>query len=308
MKYIKLFMLLAFVSVFAACSDDDSYNTNGETTVSFASATVTTKESAGLLNIPINVEGARNGNVSVVIKAEEIGDTPAKEDVNYMITDKTLNLNTDTLTSGTINVETKIIDDADLNADRTFKLTIVKANGAKIGENASTIVTIRDNESAFYEQFFGTWKVTGMEVGGQGQEDTPFSADITISGETDETNANYDHVLNATAADFFNIGAATSITFEWHFNYSYDKTAKTGTIGFVCGEQVASYGNGAYTWCWLTDDGRQLTTDNVEASWTLTEDDKLPSVITFTPGQVLYMYQPGRGYWAAVYDIKMTKK
>ena len=305
MKYIKLFMLLAFVSVFAACSDDDNYNTNGSTTVSFASATVTTKESAGLLNIPINVEGARNGNVAVVIKAEEVGDNPAKENENYIITDYTLNLNADTLTTGTINVETKIVDDSELNADRTFKLTIVSANGAKIGENASTTVTIRDNESAWYEQFFGTWKVTGMELGGQGEEDKPFSCDITITGESDESNADYDHKLTATADNFFSVGA--NISFSWHFNYSFDNATNKGTIGFVCGELVASYANGQYQWTWATDNGRQITFDDVTAEWSIT-DNKFPTEITFPEGQTLYMYQPGAGYWAAVYNIKMTKK
>ena len=70
MKYLKLFMLLLVACTFAACSDDDNNNTNGETTVSFANATLKLKESAGLINIPIKVEGARNGDVSVVVKAE----------------------------------------------------------------------------------------------------------------------------------------------------------------------------------------------------------------------------------------------
>ncbi|WP_308247217.1 hypothetical protein [uncultured Prevotella sp.] len=86
MKYLKLFMLLVIACAFAACSDDDNNNTNGETTVSFANATLNTKESAGLINIPIKVEGARNGDVSVVVKAEEVGESPALEDKNYIIT------------------------------------------------------------------------------------------------------------------------------------------------------------------------------------------------------------------------------
>ena len=86
MKYFKLFMLLLVACTFAACSDDDNNNTNGETTVSFANATLKLKESAGLVNIPIKVEGARNGDVSVVVKAEEVGESPAVEDKNYIIT------------------------------------------------------------------------------------------------------------------------------------------------------------------------------------------------------------------------------
>ena len=303
MKYIKLFMLLAFVSLFAACSDDDNYNTNGSTTVSFASATVNTKESAGLLNIPINVEGARNGNVKVVVKAEEVGDNPAKENENFIITDYTLNLNTDTLTTGTINVETKIVDDSEINADRTFKLTIVSAEGAKIGANASTTVTIRDNESAWYEQFFGTWKVTGKELGETGQpsaNDADFSCDITVTGESDESNANYNHILTAKASNFFSVGA--NIDFEWHFNYTFDEAANAGTIGFVCGETVATYGSN-YEWIWETN----APSGEVTGDWSIV-DKKLQTEITFPENVALYMYQPNRGWWAAVYNIKMTKK
>lgn len=299
MKYIKLFMLLAFVSVFAACSDDD-YNTNGSTTVSFASATFTTKESAGIVNIPINVEGARNGNVKVVVKAEEVGDSPAKEDVNYLITDKTLNLNADTLTTGTLNVETKIVDDSEVNADRTFKLTIVQADGAKIGENASVLVTIRDNESAFYEQFFGTWTVTGKDNDGNA-----FSSDITISGETNESAADYNKILSATASNFFSIGP--DLTFNWHFAYSYDETTQSGTIGWVMNETVSSYGT-AYTWVWLTDDGSNFSTEPITGEWKLTEDKKLPTVITFPKDATLYMVDLSKGWFAYLTNIKMTKK
>lgn len=141
MKFIKLFMLLAVVSVFAACSSDDDYNTN-ETTVSFASDAITTKESAGIINIPIKVTSLRNGSVNVTVKAEEVGDNPAKEDVNYLITSKNINLNADDAETATMNVEIKIVDDDEINENRTFKLTIINANGAQIGDKASTTITI----------------------------------------------------------------------------------------------------------------------------------------------------------------------
>ena len=182
MKYIKLFMLLAVVSLFAACSSDDDYNTN-ETTVSFANNAITTKESAGIVNIPINVTGLRNGDISLRIVTEEVGANPAKEDVNYMITDKTLTLKADTLQSGVINVEVKMVDDDEINENRTFKLTIASVNGATVGTNASTTITIRDNDAAFYEKFFGKWTLSGNIEGSTGV--SPFSKDVTISGVTD---------------------------------------------------------------------------------------------------------------------------
>lgn len=89
MKYIKLFMLLAVVAFFGACSsDDDSWNTASDVTVSMENATMKIKESQGLTNVPIKVTGKTNGNVYVTVEVKEVGSNPAKEDVHYYITDK----------------------------------------------------------------------------------------------------------------------------------------------------------------------------------------------------------------------------
>lgn len=302
MKYIKLFMLLAVVSLFAACSSDDDFNTK-EATVGFASDSVVTKESAGIVNIPISVTGVRNGNVTVTVKAEEEGVNPAKEDVNYMITSKTINIKADTLASGTMNVEVKMVDDSEINENRTFKLTIVSANGAKIEGNASTIVTIRDNDAAFYEKFFGKWNLSGTIESGSGV--STFSKDVTISGETNEESEDYDNILTVSAPGFINVGA--SIDCEWHFRYSFDMATKKGTLGFICGEQIASYGS-SYTWMWVTDNGVSYTADDVTAPWALGEGDTFPTTITFPASQALYFYQPGAGVWRILTDLTLTKK
>lgn len=302
MKYIKLFMLLAVVSLFAACSSDDDFNTK-EATVSFASDSVVTKESAGLVNIPINVEGLRNGNVTVQVKAEEVGENPAKEDVNYMITTKTINIKADTLASGTMNVEVKMVDDSEINENRTFKLTIVSANGAKIGKNASTIVTIRDNDAAFYEKFFGKWTLTGNITSSSGT--SAFSKVVTISGATDENSDDYDNILTVSATGFINVGV--SLDCEWHMRYNFDLATKKGTVGIICGETVATYGS-TYEWMWATDDGKSYTLDDVTAPWALGEGDAFPTTITFPESQALYFYQPGAGVWRILEGLKLTKK
>ena len=93
MKYIKLFMLLAAVTLMGACSsDDDSWNSAPDVTVSMENATMTIKESMGLTNVPIVVNGETNGNVFVTVAVKEVGGNPAKEDINYYITDKTINI------------------------------------------------------------------------------------------------------------------------------------------------------------------------------------------------------------------------
>ena len=114
-------MLLALaLPFFASCSDDDDVNT-AECTVGFESAALTYSEATSdYVNIPIAVKGHRNGPVRVTIETAPEGATPAVEGENYMITDKTLNLNADTLSTGTINVELKIINDNEINDDRSF--------------------------------------------------------------------------------------------------------------------------------------------------------------------------------------------
>ena len=80
MKYIKLFMLLAVVAFFGACSsDDDSWNTASDVIVSMENATMNIKESQGLTNVPIKVTGKTNGNVYVTVEVKEVGSNPAKE-------------------------------------------------------------------------------------------------------------------------------------------------------------------------------------------------------------------------------------
>lgn len=303
MKYIKLFMLLAVVSLFAACSSDEDYNTN-EVTVGFSNATESVRETAKVVNIPINVKGLRNGDVSLAIKAEGVGNVPAVEDVNYMITGKTLHLNADNQETAVLNVEILPIDDDEFTGDRTFKLTIESANGATIAGNASTTVTIKDNEAAFYERFAGTWTLTGTLS--DGETETPFSKDIILSATTDDSKPEYDNILTASVNNLFNIGVA--IDYSWHFHYSFDASTKTGTLGFICGEQIASYG-GAYAWMWLTDNGQNYTTDDVTATWAVGEAGNLPE-ITFPSQSTLYFYEAQRnpGPWYILYNIKLTKK
>ena len=148
MKYFKLFMLMVAVTLFGACSsDDDSWNSAADVTVGMQSPTMTVSEGKGIFDVPIVVNGETNGNVFVTVEVEEVGDNPAKEGVNYYVTDKTINIS-----DGTGNVEIETVDDEDINDPRTFKVTIVDAKGATIAETASTTITLKDNDAEFYSK------------------------------------------------------------------------------------------------------------------------------------------------------------
>lgn len=227
MKYIKLLMFMAAVTLFGACSsDDDSWNTASDVTVSMGQNAYQTKENAGIFQLPIVVSGETNGNVYVTVEVKEYGSNPAKEDVNYYVTDKTINIS-----EGQGSVEIETVDDDDINNERTFEVTIVDAKGAKIGENASTVITLRDNDSEFYDKLQGKWTLTGVNTSGQ-----QISWTVTITGATDEADADYNKTLYISG-----INGDSSCEAELTFNF--DKETKTGSVSF---EGMGEYAMVAY--------------------------------------------------------------
>ena len=114
--------------LFAACSDDDNMN-SAPVTVSFNAAEVTFKESDNLVNVPIVVDGERNGDIKVSLK---VTDGSAISEGHFIVT------------------STEIID---------------KIDGATIGSNGSVKVILKDVDKNPYFKLFGTWKATATDVG-----------------------------------------------------------------------------------------------------------------------------------------------
>lgn len=292
MKYIKLFMLLAVVTFFGACSsDDDSWNTASDVTVSMKNSTMTIKENMGLTNVPIEVTGKTNGNVFVTIQVKEVGDNPAKEDVNYYITDKTINIS-----DGVGNVEVEPVDDDEVNADRQFEITIVEAKGAKIG-NATTVVSLKDNDSQVYEKLQGKWKLTGVS-----RQGSPMEAIVKIEGASDENDADYNNTLFMTGL------AVSSSTARLTFNEQEGYVAfdNLGKYNFIEDYDFGDLGKGNVVLSNLTNG--TLGTNPIKGTWS--EDCK---EITFDQDQVLFggIYNSANtflGYeFFSVTKIKLTK-
>lgn len=311
MKYIKLFILMAAaLPFFTSCSEDDNEVNTRECTVGFESNAVTLDETAGYAQIPIAVSGHRNGPVRVTIEAAPTGTENAVEGTHYMITDKTLNLNADTLDTGTINVEVKVIDDREINDDRQFTLTITSAEGAEITTQQTT-VTISDNDGDFYRAFAGTWTINAMtpvtNSSGQVIGEEPYTASVEITAAS-ENEPDYENYLSASCAGMFDIGV--SVDCNWRFHYTFDSSSMQGTIGFVLGDEIASYG-GQYSWTWGTQasDGQSITIQGeVTAQWTLSEDGSIPNTLTFPEGATLYLVDPNYGWFTAIYNVSMTRE
>jgi hypothetical protein len=162
MKIYKLLIMAVAVLGFTACSDDDDFNTASGVTVSMESSTMTVRESRGLFKVPVVVTGDANGPIKVTVKVEEVGENPAMENVHYIVTQETVNIPD---TEKSVGIEIKTVDNTEENDPREFKVTIVSAQGAEIGSDASTLITIKDDDADPYVKLIGTWNFTCLVKG-----------------------------------------------------------------------------------------------------------------------------------------------
>lgn len=187
MKYIKLLSLLVAVLFLGACSDDDvKKNSAADVTVSMGTATISPRESAGIVSLPIKVEGPTNGMVTLTVETREVGSNPAVENTNYYVTTKKINI-----TGSEGYVELEMVDDDEINDPRSFEVTIVKVEHAKLNEAAKTTsVVIRDNDHEPYYRLQGTWTLTYKNYDGAVQRQK-----VTITGADDPSEYIYNKLL-----------------------------------------------------------------------------------------------------------------
>lgn len=187
MKYIKLLSLLVAVLFLGACSDDDvKKNSAADVTVSMGTATISPREIAGVVSLPIKVEGPTNGMVTLTVETREVGSNPAVENTNYYVTTKKINI-----TGSEGYVELEMVDDDEINDPRTFEVTIVKVEHAKLNEAAkTTTVEIRDNDHEPYDRLQGTWTMTYKNYDGAVQRQK-----VTITGADDPSQYIYNKLL-----------------------------------------------------------------------------------------------------------------
>lgn len=186
MKFAKYLLVACLGLIFAACSNDD-WNTDGNVSVEMANATIRTKENIGTFYVPLKVNGTTNGPIQVTVDVQEYSASPAVEDVNYLITSKTVVIPTDT---AQVSIEILAVNDMELNDDRMFIVSIVKAEGATIGAQNTTTVTIRDDDGLFYEAIQGDWTWSDYEYYDQADEQYT----MKVSG-VDEESSDYEKIL-----------------------------------------------------------------------------------------------------------------
>lgn len=232
MKFSKIFIAVAAALTFTACANKtewdipEDWNTSSDVTVAMGQATYTVSEAKGMINIPITVTGNRNANVKVIVEVSvPEGENPATEDKNYLVTSKSVIISPD---QDKANIEIITVDDPDINDNRLFTVTLVKAVGASIDEaNNVTTVTLKDNDALFYEKFGGKWTMTFQSA----YEEGPTTWDCTIT-TADEDDPNYEKYMFVSGLMGYSWTQAV-------LEYNYDKETKEGTLSFVPGALFA---------------------------------------------------------------------
>lgn len=199
MKINKILAIALTALTFTACSDDDvNYNTAADVTVEMQDATLKYAEdqlsNTQFFKIPIVVTGESNGRIDVSLEIGEIGENPAVAGENFVITSTNIII-PEGRNVGYIEFYPKG-DDVE-NPDRQFTITIVDAKGAKIGTQATTVVTLLDNELMIknaYTDIQGAWTASFTDpddgtsydypviVTGVAENQSAYLKDITIVG------------------------------------------------------------------------------------------------------------------------------
>lgn len=233
MKYIKLLSLLVAVLFLGACSDDDvKKNSAADVTVSMGTATISPRESAGIVSLPIKVEGPTNGMVTLTVETREVGSNPAVENTNYYVTTKKINI-----TGSEGYVELEMVDDDEINDPRSFEVTIVKVEHAKLNEAAKTTsVVIRDNDHEPYDRLQGTWTLTYKNYDGAVQ-----SQKVTITGADDPSEYIYNKLLYVEGMLLDKSKAHLSFNFDTANNTCYVSFTNFMKYNWVTGFKHPSF-------------------------------------------------------------------
>lgn len=233
MKYIKLLSLLVAVLFLGACSDDDvKKNSAADVTVSMGTATISPRESAGIVSLPIKVEGPTNGMVTLTVETREVGSNPAVDGTNYYVTTKKINI-----TGSEGYVELEMVDDDEINDPRTFEVTIVKVEHAKLNEAAKTTsVVIRDNDHEPYDRLQGTWTLTYKNYDGAVQRQK-----VTITGADDPSEYIYNKLLYVEGMLLEKSKAHLSFNFDTANNTCYVSFTNFMKYNWVTGFKHPSF-------------------------------------------------------------------
>lgn len=211
--------------VLTGCSSDEKWNTASDVTIEMAKASMTAKENKRVFNVPVEVKGVANGPISFTVEVNETGTTPAKEDVNYYVTSKTVNIPVGVTE---VNVEVYAVNDKEINNNRTFAITIVKAEGASIGGQKTTDIVIIDDDDKPYEAIQGVWTLSYLNY-----SNSPATTTVLLNG-VEEGEYGYGKLLYMSGL----LGDEDYVAQVWFDN---DEANDERTLKFTFGQVIGKY-------------------------------------------------------------------
>ncbi|MDE5800232.1 MAG: hypothetical protein K2H74_04310 [Paramuribaculum sp.] len=311
MKLNKIFAIALAALALTACSDDDNsgMNTASGVTVNFETATLSLEETDGLVKIPVKVTGKTNGKISMNVTVTEVGQTPAKEDIHYLLTDKRLIIGEG---QDVGYIELKVVNDRVLNEDRKFDLAITNVSGAAKGQTATCQVTIKDNDALLYGRLQGSWTMNALDP--FEDEEVPVVCMATVSG----VNPGEEGYGEELTISFRAVGESNTYSFKAYLTEYSDGTP---VLAVPLGQIMLAdynYGNGTYILDILLY-ALDLTQGGAYAQGTLAIDINEDESQLIWPEQYALMgyamaqngnggYLGGLGWWTGYYDVTWNRE
>lgn len=286
-------MLAVAGLLFTSCNSDE-YNTQNGVTVEMSQATMKVKENAGIVVVPLTLKGKTNGPVEVTVDVAEYSENPAIADVHYLMTSSTVVFPND---EAEVGIEFSLVNDMDINEDRAFIVTITKVEGGSIGQQVSTVVTIRDDDGLFYEAIQGEWTMSDTNW----FDETDESFKVTITG-VEEGDPDYEKTVYLSGWGGFSGSNLMTVKADYELNMETGEV----TLSMPFDQHMGTYG-GAYEVYWYGVDGGYLD-DSGSLVGSVSADLR---TITFDPDATVILYANQNGEWVggldAYYNMKMTR-
>lgn len=203
----------------------------GAATVSMGAATYSVKENRGLFTIPVVVAGEQNGDIKVEVEVKSVS-ANCEVDKHFIVTSTEVVI---PASKKSVNIEIKSIDDRIINEDRQFQITIVKAEGASIGTEKNTLITLLDNDDIPYDRMDGIWVVTASDL--LAEQPTDISWETRLTTVVDEDADGYGSLITMSPWRMW-----TGDTYEGAIDiahsllFSYNASSQTATVTLKLGE------------------------------------------------------------------------
>ena len=215
MKHIILSFLAIVAGVLCACSDDDNWNST-HVTIGFTESKYDVRESDDIIQIPFQITGERDGDISIQVKAT---DNTAIANAHYIVTSNIIRVPENADSDEIFFVEVRIIDDGDEeNDNRSFSLDIVKLEGATTNEISHCDINIKDVDKNPYFKLLGSYNAYLYDM--ETNEEVKMDVELSYKDNNHDYTEQYLVAMGMFVFNSFDKGC------PWFLTYRADGTLK----------------------------------------------------------------------------------